>query len=281
MSERRAIDSDPLGGHHLCLTVQGQVPGVLRDHNVGDERLGRQTAFDQTGWSRRLDDAGRVIGARPFAGPAGILRSSRHDHPELRRDLVEPFRAVLADDVQISAAARAGLGLWLDDGLLARQMRGQVTAIDTPLPRARRCQRRVGLLHTGLPRGNRSLQVLESEIELVLAQALGLAPEVIAAELTQHVQQALVVIGEPSLLATLGDQHRLQLLDVVGQIVDRIVHAEQHVRQRPPASVEHPAANEPVTRIIGLPAAPARGACAPAPNRGPPEARRAAPATDA
>jgi hypothetical protein len=82
---------------------------------------------------------------------------------------------------------------------------------------------------TGFAGGDRGLQVLKPEIELVLAQALGLAPEVIAAELTQHVQQALVVTGEPGFLATLGEQHRLQLLDVVGQIVDRICHAEQHV----------------------------------------------------
>src|SRR6185295_9323700 len=142
-------------------------------------------------------------------------------------------------------------------------------------------QRRVGLLHTGFTGGDRGLQVLEPEIELVVAQALGLASEVIAAELTQHVEQALVVTGEPGLLATLGEQHRLQLLDVVGQIIDRSCHAEQHVRRARRRQWIIRTLSQPVTRIIALPAAPARGACAPAPNRGPPEARTAALATDA
>src|ERR1700682_5576131 len=38
-------------------------------------------------------------------------------------------------------------------------------------------------------RGDRGLQVLEAEIELILAQPLRLPPEVIAPKLAQHVQQ--------------------------------------------------------------------------------------------
>jgi hypothetical protein len=78
------------------------------------------------------------------------------------------------------------------------------TAVDTSLPRARRWQRRVGLLHTSFAGRYRGLQVLEPEIELVLIQALGLAPEVVAAELTQHVQQALVVTREPGIVGCLA-----------------------------------------------------------------------------
>src|SRR6478672_3902915 len=77
-----------------------------------------KASVDQPGRSRHLDDAGRVIGAGPFAGPAGILRSPCHDHPVLRRDLVEPLGAILTDDVQIPTATGAALGWRLDDDLL-------------------------------------------------------------------------------------------------------------------------------------------------------------------
>ena len=76
------------------------------------------------------------------AGLAGIFGAARHDHIELRRDDVEPFRDVLADPVLKAAAARAGLVGHIDDDLFTRQMQRQRPAID--LPPARR-----GLLLSG------------------------------------------------------------------------------------------------------------------------------------
>src|SRR5690606_6240467 len=67
-----------------------------------------------------------------------LLGPARHDHPDLRRDLVEPLGAILADDVQFAAAAGAYLGLRLDHDLLARQMRRKVAAIDLAQRPARR-----------------------------------------------------------------------------------------------------------------------------------------------
>jgi hypothetical protein len=63
-----------------------------------------------------------------FAGArlAGILEAAGHDHLELHRDDIEPFRDVLADPVLEAAAARAGLVRYIDDDLFARQMRPQL-----------------------------------------------------------------------------------------------------------------------------------------------------------
>jgi hypothetical protein len=63
---------------------------------------------------------------------AGIFRTARHDHLELRRDNVEPFRDVLADPVLKAAAARAGLVGHVDDDLFAWEVDRQRTAIDVP-----------------------------------------------------------------------------------------------------------------------------------------------------
>ena len=49
--------------------------------------------------------------------------------------------------------------------------------------------------------------------------------EVIAPQLAQHVEQTLVLRSEPSILAALGTQHRLEALDVVRESVGRIRHA--------------------------------------------------------
>src|SRR4029077_19026165 len=60
----------------------------------------------------------------------GIFGTAHHDHLELRRDNVEPFRDVLADPVLEAAAARAGLVGYVDDDLFAWEVDRQRTAID-------------------------------------------------------------------------------------------------------------------------------------------------------
>ncbi len=119
----RAIDRDAFAGQDLRLAVERQVIGVFRHEHIGDQRLGRQAAFDRGGW------APAPARRHPVHRAAGVLRAPRHDHAQLGRHLVEALGDILADDVQGAAAAGAGLGLRLDDDLLARQMRRQVAAI--------------------------------------------------------------------------------------------------------------------------------------------------------
>ena len=205
------------------------MPGILRHDHVDDQCLGRQAAFDQPRWRRGLDHAGRLIGAGLLARATGVLWSPRHDDFEPGRNLVEPFGSILADQVQIATTAGTDLAPRLDHHLLARQVRGKMTAVDFARPSARRCQHRVRLLLRRFAGRDRCLQILQTEIELVLAQALRLAPELIALQLAQCVQQTVVLLHETYPLGgmrrTLGDEHRLQALDVVGQVVGRIRHA--------------------------------------------------------
>ena len=72
-----------------------------------------------------------------------------------------------------------------------------MAAVDFAGSFARRCQRRVRLLLRRLAGRNRSLQILQTEVELVLAQALRLAPEVIALQLPQRVQQTVILLHQP------------------------------------------------------------------------------------
>ena len=94
--------SRPWRGQHLGLAIERQMPGVFGDQHVGDHRLGRQPALDQPFGRRRLDD-------RLLAGPAGVFGPMRHDHPELRRDHVEPLGGVLADHMH---GRRGSTGSW-------------------------------------------------------------------------------------------------------------------------------------------------------------------------
>ena len=209
--EGRAIELDALAGVDLALPIERQVVGVLRDQHMGDERLGRQPALDQSRRCRRLDHGA-------LARPAAVLGPAGDDHPELRRDDVEPLRDVLADPVQRAATARAGRARRLDHHLVARQVLGQRPAIDTALLPARRLQRRVALLRRGLALGQRLLDVLERELQLIgIGGLLGAPPEQGPLQLLDDRPQLLVVPGELGRPRPFGQQQRLEHRHVVGQ----------------------------------------------------------------
>ena len=71
-----------------------------RGGNMGDGRFSRQAARDQMAGCRCLSD---TVGA----GAAGIFRAHGHDDTQLSRDDVQPFRAIFADLVHDTTAARA------------------------------------------------------------------------------------------------------------------------------------------------------------------------------
>src|SRR5665647_3636892 len=66
-------------------------------------------------------------GAR--AAPAGIFRTTRHQHPELRRDYVETLGDVFADHRHWTASAWTHCAVWFDHALDARQMSWQLAAV--------------------------------------------------------------------------------------------------------------------------------------------------------
>jgi hypothetical protein len=126
IGQRRAIQIDALPGVNLGLAVERQMVRILRHQNLGDRGLGWQAAFDQSRWRRRLHDT-------VLASPAGIFGSLGEEHPELRRHDVQPLTPVLANPVQLTQAARAGLVVNVDDDLNPRQMRWQRSSVDPAL----------------------------------------------------------------------------------------------------------------------------------------------------
>ena len=81
------------------------------------------------------------------------------------------------------------------------------------------------------------LHIFECEVELVIADLLGRAAEVRAAKHAKDMREAFVLsleaevlAGERGVLSSRKEQHRLQGGNVIREIVDRHVHAEQNRR---------------------------------------------------
>ena len=225
--QHRALDVEALGGQHLGLPIERQMPSVFGDQHGGDHRLGRQAALDQPLGRRRLNH-------RLLAGAAGIFGTVRHEHPELRRDHVEPLRDVLADHMHRRAAARAVPVLGLDRHVNARQMGGQRAAVRPALLGPRRGGGLVLLVVGRLAGRDRLLDVLQRQSELVRIELLGFAAELHALQLAQKMREAIVL---PERRVALDDrgvplgqrrrQPRLQRVDVGRRLIRGGAHAQQ------------------------------------------------------
>jgi hypothetical protein len=88
-----SVERDPLPRIDLSLPVERKVIGIFRDDHLGDRCLGRQPAFDQPRWCGRLHD-------RALASTATIFRPSDDENTQLRRYDVQPFCAVLPDQMK-------------------------------------------------------------------------------------------------------------------------------------------------------------------------------------
>jgi hypothetical protein len=181
-----AVQRHTLTRHDLGLAIQGQVVGVAGYQDMGDQRLGWQATLDQPRRRGGLHHCAR-------ASPTGELRPAGHDHPELGGDDVEPLGDVFADQRHRRPAARAGGVLRRQRDLDPRQVCRQRTAARAAPDSARLAQRRVALLGLRLFLGDRLLEVLKTELQLLIGQALGLAAELQAPERQQQVSQPLVL----------------------------------------------------------------------------------------
>ena len=182
----RALDVDALGGQHLGLSVERQMPGVFGDQHGRDHRLRWQAALDQPLGRWRLNH-------RLFARPARIFGATRHQNAKLRRDHVQPLRDVRADRMHRRPAARAGPVFGLDRHMNARQM-DRERAADRPAlcsPRHGGCP--VPLVIRGFAGRDRLLDVLQRQGELVRIEFLGFAAELHPLKLTQQMHEAVVL----------------------------------------------------------------------------------------
>jgi len=107
VAERRPVERDPLPPADPGLAVERKMVSGLRDHDLGDQRLGGQAAGDDM-----LGRMGLHHGTR--AAAAGVSRAPGDQHAELRRHDVRTLGHVLADLRHLAAAARARDGLGRD-----------------------------------------------------------------------------------------------------------------------------------------------------------------------
>lgn len=165
VGKRGAVEVDALPGVDLRLTIERQVVGILGDQNLGDRRLGWQTAFDQPRGCRSLHD-------HVLAGTTGVFGPAHDDHAQLRRHDVEPFADVFADPMKSVAAAWAGMVLDVEDHLDARQMRRQRPPVRPPLCGTLPACGRIGTCGLFLACRLDLLSLLEAKKQLIFGQAL-------------------------------------------------------------------------------------------------------------
>ena len=225
VGERRNAEIDPFAKEALALAVQWLMLAELGVHDRRQQIRTGAAAGNDMEWGRRLRDR--------LAGPAGELLPHRLDH------LVGPWNALqrlgdrLPEFGERATAARAARRRWQYDAL-AGQMRWQWCP--HRLGTAERTHRRVVVRRGGgsdfiLGRGR--FEFLELHLQLVeqLAATFRRGAEPIALHLgDQQLQMRnhrLRTRGAGLELAarrTLGEQRRLERVDVIGKRVGGGVH---------------------------------------------------------
>ena len=181
VGERRAIQLDALPGEDLALPVERKVIAVFGDQDMGEQSRGGQALGDRTLRGRRLMD-------RP-AGPAAIARPADADDPQPRRHMVEHLADGLADQVQLAAAAGAGLMLDIEPHVLARQVRRQARPVGLRLGRLASWLGAGGSLAS--TRARSTLEVFKAELQLIVIEPLGAPAELAALQLLDDELQPL------------------------------------------------------------------------------------------
>ncbi len=179
--------------------------------------LGRQAAIDRALRRWRLHHGS-------LARPAGVTRPARDPHPKLRGHDIELLAARFADHMQRATTAGALAVLDVHHHLVARQVCRQIAEIAL-----RRCRSALLLLRLWcnsvlcrLVRGDRLLQILEPQLQLVIGELLGAAAEPMAHQ-PMNEQAQLVILGIE--LSHDVAQHLLQRRGIVRQVVQINSHA--------------------------------------------------------
>ena len=229
IAQRRAIQRNALPRQHLRLAVERQGIAELADHHVHHQRLSGHAAINGP-LRRRGDHHG------PLAAAAGIAGPTRDTHAKLGRRDVQLFGAQFADRVQGAATTRAVVVLHVDHHLVARQMSRQGTMIAVgPRCAPRLILPRGGRILCGLVLGDRLLEVLQSELELIPSELFRAAAKLMTQQALDQPPQ-LVVLG---VQFTLLMHHRPQHLLQDGRIVRQRVEVNLHdvIMNNAPASM--------------------------------------------
>ena len=147
--------------------------GIFTDQHLRDQRLGGQPGVDNARGCRGLDRSG-------FARAAAIARSPGDEHAERGGHDIEPLGDIFADNVEITAAAGAGLVFDIDDLFNPFEMRRQRAPVGLAWSRCAGV-----LLHgveTGLHAAQRCVEFFERELQLILIELLGAGAETVTLE---------------------------------------------------------------------------------------------------
>ena len=125
--------------------------GILGYQHLGDQRLGRDAAFDDPCRRWSLHD-------RALARTAAIARAPGDQHAEGGGDDIKAFGNILADLVQRSAAAGTSLVFDIDDLLDPLEVGGQRSAVGLARAFALRLGRRG--ISCGVHAAERGLDIL-------------------------------------------------------------------------------------------------------------------------
>src|SRR5271168_248216 len=185
ITQCRAIQVNALAGVDLGLPVERQVIAELRYDDLSDQRLGWQATGHHMFGCMRLR-----YGLRTAA--AGVFRTTRHQHAQLRRDHVQPLAHVLTDLRHLAAAAWAQRALRLDNPFHPWQMRRKLTAIAVG-----RTSRTVGFafddrrrfLLGGIEHALGDLHVFQRQMILIRPQLLGFRSELLPAHVDEDTLQ--------------------------------------------------------------------------------------------
>ena len=161
--------------------------------------------------------SGRSLRHLAVAFAACVFGPARNDDLEARRDHVEPFRDVLAEFDPKPVAAGAALVGEIDDDLLARQMFGQRAAIDLALAPDGRPGWLALAFRLGLRGGDRLLDVLQHQSELVRIDLLRSRAEAMTLKHLDDGDQTLVLVAR-------GDEQFLERPCIVGKRIRRRRH---------------------------------------------------------
>jgi len=131
------------------------------------------------------------------AGPAGVFGTMGDNHPELRRDDVEPLRGLLADHMHRRAAAGA-IGVFRRNPSICGRCPGSAPRLARRLSQRARAPAGSFLSVGRRITGNRLLDVLERELQLFGIELLRASAELRALQLTQaiHLRQRLIALGD-------------------------------------------------------------------------------------
>lgn len=148
--------------------------GILGDQHMGDERLCGDAVLDDARHCRGLHRRG-------LAGTATVTRTPGDENAKTGRHDIEPCGDILADDVEITAAADAGPVFDIEHTLDPFEMRRQAATVGLARSNDRVSPCRSDLA-ARLDRGNSGIEILKAKLKLIFIQLFGAGAEPVPLE---------------------------------------------------------------------------------------------------